>query len=184
MSDQDYVDFTRSKLSWPRIDIPEISSPMYHTRDDKARIFEALRLRPPEPAPAGSGIFNRVMIQISLAAGSAFIVVGGWLVHRFHADEFMFDRATAQGEVVEYTPVDIPSSITEQFPGGPLSRAMVRFRTHDGTDVTFGDWIVWDTPSFRVGQSVGVFYDPREPEHAMIDRGWKNYLAPGIPGAM
>jgi hypothetical protein len=31
---------------------------------------------------------------------------------------------------------------------------------------------------------VNIFYDPGEPEHAMIDRGWKNYLPPGIPGVM
>jgi hypothetical protein len=25
-----------------------------------------------------------------------------------------------------------------------------------------------------------VFYDPQEPQHAMIDRGEKNYVIPGI----
>jgi uncharacterized protein DUF3592 len=33
-----------------------------------------------------------------------------------------------------------------------------------------------------VGQRVIVLYDPDEPENAMIDHGWKNWLLPGIPG--
>lgn len=124
--------------------------------------------------PAVISAINLAMVVISLAVGSAFILVGGWFVHRHHLDEFIFGRATAQGRVVE----NYPST------GGSTYRAIVYFRAQDGRDVTVGDWISLNPPSFRVGQSVTLFYDPKDPQHAMIDRGWKNYLPLGIPGVM
>jgi Protein of unknown function (DUF3592) len=63
-------------------------------------------------------------------------------------------------------------------------RAMVRFNAQGGSETTVGDWIALRPPSFSVGQGVTVFYDPEDPQHAMIDRGWKNYAVPGIPAAM
>lgn len=143
----------------------------------------ALRARLSEPA--GLAVFNRVMILISLAAGSAFILVAGWLVHRYHMDEFIFNRATAQARVVENRPVYVAgSSSGHGFLGGTFYQAIVRFKARDGRDVTAADWLSLGSPSFPVGRSVSVFYDPDDPQHAMIDRGWKNYLPPGIPGVM
>ena len=127
--------------------------------------------------PAVISAINLVLVVISLAVGSAFILVGGWFVHRFHMDEFIFGRATAQGRVVENYP-------GRGVSGDPTYFAIVYFRTQDGRDVTIDDWIAWNPPSFRVGQSVTLFYDPDDPQHALIDRGWKNYLPLGIPGVM
>jgi hypothetical protein len=149
-------------------------------RDDRLRIADVLRARLSEPA--GLAAVSRAMIAISLAVGAAFILVGGWWIHRFHMDEFIFNRAIAQGRVIENRPVQVASS--SRFLGGTSYRAIVRFRAQDGREVTLGDWVTFTPPSFSVGQVVGVFYDPGEPEHAMIDRGWKNYLPPGIPGVM
>jgi Protein of unknown function (DUF3592) len=127
---------------------------------------------------------NRVMVVISLAVGSAFILVGGYWIHRLHLDEFIFNRATAQGQVVENRKNLVGSSNAGRFLGRTSYRAMVRFSAHGGGDVTVGDWIALSPPSFQVGQNVTLFYDPEDPQRAMIDRGWKNYLAPGIPGVM
>jgi Protein of unknown function (DUF3592) len=118
---------------------------------------------------------NRVMVVISLAVGSAFILVGGYWVHRLHLDEFIFNRATAQGQVVENR---------KNLRGRTSYKAVVRFNAHGGGDVTVADWIALNPASFSVGQNVTLFYDPEDPQSAMIDRGWKNYLAPGIPGLM
>jgi hypothetical protein len=118
---------------------------------------------------------NRAMVVVSLAVGSAFLLVGGYWVHRMHLDQFIFNHATAQGQVVE----------NRRNPVGRTSyRAMVRFSPRGGGDVTVADWIALNPASFGVGQSVTLFYDPEDPQSAMIDRGWKNYLAPGIPGVM
>jgi Protein of unknown function (DUF3592) len=127
--------------------------------------------------PAVISAINMVMVVISLAVGSAFILVGGWFIHRHHLDEFIFGRATAQGRVIENHP-------SGQVSGVPTYFAIVYFKAQDGRDVTIDDWIGLSPPSFRVGQSVTLFYDPEDPQHAMIDRGWKNYLLPGIPGGM
>jgi hypothetical protein len=118
---------------------------------------------------------NRAMVAISLAVGSALLLVGGYWVHRLHLDEFIFSRATAQGQVVENR---------KSLRGRTSYKAMVRFSPHGGVDVTVADWIALNPASFSVGENVTLFYDPEDPQSAMIDRGWKNYLAPGIPGVM
>jgi hypothetical protein len=127
--------------------------------------------------PAVISAINLVLVVISLAVGSAFILAAGWFVHRFHMDEFIFGRATAQGRVIENYP-------RGEVSGKTTYMAIVYFKAQDGRDVTIDDWLGMNPPSFRVGQSVTLFYDPENPQHAMIDRGWKNYLPLGIPGVM
>jgi Protein of unknown function (DUF3592) len=127
--------------------------------------------------PAVGVAINPVLVVISLVVGSAFILVGGWFVHRFHMDEFIFGRATAQGRVIENYP-------RGEVSGKTTYMAIVYFKAQDGQDVTLDDWLGLNPPWFRVGQSVTLFYDPENPQHAMIDRGWKNYLPLGIPGGM
>jgi hypothetical protein len=134
--------------------------------------------------PGRFAVINRVIALISLAVGSALLLVGSWWIHRFHMDEFIFNRATAQGQVVENRKDYVVSSRTGQLLGKTFYRAMVRFNTQGGGQTTVGDWIALRPPSFSVGQAVTVFYDPEDPQHAMIDRGWKNYAVPGIPGVM
>src|SRR5471032_1029220 len=158
-------------------------SPMNLDRDEMLGAVNALNTRLREPA--GFAVFNLAMAVISLVVGSAFILVGGWWIHHLHMDEFIFNRATAQGQIVQNKPVYVASrSAGRGFFGGTFYRAIVRFTAPGGRDVTVDDWIALDPPSFRVGQSVNLFYDPADPQHAMIDRGWKNYVAPGFPGVM
>ena len=46
--------------------------------------------------------------------------------------------------------------------------------------VIFADSFGFSRPSFAPDQTVRVLYDPRYPRQAMIDRGERNYLVPGI----
>jgi uncharacterized protein DUF3592 len=57
-------------------------------------------------------------------------------------------------------------------------------RAPDGRDVRVPDWIGLGKQTLGVGQRVIVLYDPDEPENAMIDHGWKNWLLriPGVFG--
>ena len=129
--------------------------------------------------PADVAAFNRIIAVVSLGVGLAIVAVCGWTAHRVHLDEFVIHHARAQGRVVENQAVQVGRG----SPGGTFYRAVVRFRPGAGRDVTVDDWMSESPPSFRVGESVTVIYDPEEPDHAMIDRGWENYLAPGITAA-
>jgi hypothetical protein len=126
---------------------------------------------------------ERAMTVISLTLGSGFVFGTAYVVHRTHVDEFFFNRARAQGEVVENRRSSTARSIREGLPSRHYL-AVVRFTVPGKGDVTMVDWIAMSPESFSVGQSVAVYYDPNNPGHAMIDRGWKNFLLPGIPGAM
>ncbi len=131
--------------------------------------------------PGGVSAIERALTLISLVVGAAFLLIGAWSVHHFHLDEFIFPRATAQATVVEnrYRPT---SSSRNAGLGGNSYYAIMRFTAQDGREVTLQDWISFERPSFGVGQTVTVFYDPEEPQHAMVDRGWKNLVPPGVPG--
>jgi hypothetical protein len=52
-----------------------------------------------------------------------------------------------------------------------------------GQVITHRDFLAFSPPSFNVGQRVKVFYDPQNPQHAMIERGPKNYVIPLVCGA-
>ncbi len=128
------------------------------------------------------GAINRVFGLFSIAAGLCILLGGGFWIHHNHFDAFVTDAAVAQGEVVENRREDFyvhhGGTIT------PVShnsyRAIVRFTTSGGTAVTLADRLAFKQPSFNLGQSVKVFYDPKNPADAMIDRGTMNYVLPGL----
>jgi len=129
------------------------------------------------------GAVNRLFGVIGLLVGLAFLFVGGYWIHYQHLDAFLQLIArseSAAGQVVENRPVTVypgPSSRTLSY---TAYHAVVRFRDHNGETVTFTDKLAFSRPSFSVGQEVRIFYDPRNAQHAMIDRGWKNFVIPGI----
>ena len=129
------------------------------------------------------GAVNRIFGVIGLLAGLAFLFVGGFWIHYQHLDAFLkliAKSESAAGQVVENRPVTV-------YPG-PGSRglsytayhAVVRFTDHHGETVTFTDKLGFSRASFSVGQELRIFYDPRNAQNAMIDRGWKNFVIPGI----
>ena len=126
---------------------------------------------------------NRVFGVIGLLVGLAFLLVGGFWIHHQHLDAFLALIAkseSAEGRVVENRPVRVyPGSGSRTLPYTSY-QAVVRFIDHNGQTITFADKIAFSRPSFSVGQEVRVFYDPRDGQHAMIDRGWKNFVIPGI----
>ncbi len=126
------------------------------------------------------------MAIVSLSVGSLLILGGGWATHHMHLDEAIFRRATAQGVVIENQHLQVSSSSTGRSSGlgGTSYRAVVRFPVEGGRFVVVPDNVSFSPASFRVGQGVTIFYDPQEPLHMMIDRGWRNYLVLGIPGLM
>jgi hypothetical protein len=134
--------------------------------------------------PANSVRFqavNRVIGVVGLLAGVFFLLGGGFFLHRMHFDEFFFKRAVAHGRVLENRSKQIsPKRNGRSYLPFVSYYAIVQFQSREGRTITYSDVLGFSTPSFRVGQDVIVFYDPEEPQHAMIDRGAKNYVIPGI----
>ena len=129
------------------------------------------------------GGVNRLIGVIGLLVGLTFLVVGGFWIHHQHLDTFLVLIAkseTAAGQVVENRPVPVypgPDSRTLPYTS---YHAVVRFTDHNGQTITLTDKLGFSRPSFNVGQAVRIFYDPQDAQHAMIDRGWKNFVIPGI----
>jgi hypothetical protein len=58
---------------------------------------------------------------------------------------------------------------------------VVQFVTRTGRAVQFRDSMGSDPPPYREGEAVEVLYFPTSPQTtATIDRGWLNWLAPGL----
>jgi len=129
------------------------------------------------------GGVNRFFGVIGLLVGLAFLFVGGFWIHYPHLDAFLGLIAksdSAMGQVVENRPVRVyPGSGSRTLPYTSY-QAVVRFIDRNGQTITFADKLAFSRPSFHVGQDVRIFYDPRDAQHAMIDRGWKNFVIPGI----
>ncbi len=131
--------------------------------------------------PVTTNGINRAIGVVGLAVGLAIVFGGGYWIHRIHLDEFLFKRAVAEGQVIENRQERWYSRDSSGSSSSYISyRAIVRFADGWGQMVTHADMIAFSPPSFGVGQRVTVFYDPREPQHAMIDRGPKNFLVPGV----
>ena len=111
-----------------------------------------------------------------------WIVGGGFFIHHNHLDEFMLHSAVAEAEVVENRAKQVyPGTGSRTLPYTSY-QAVVRFTDQQGQTVTYADKFGFSRPSFMVGQKVRIFYDPQNPQRAMIDRGPKNYVIPFVCG--
>jgi len=122
---------------------------------------------------------KRIIGVGSLIAGLAVLLAGGLFVHHNHFDQFLLNPAVAEGVVVENRAHEVPATGKRDL-SYTSYQAIVRFRDGRGEIVNYPDKFGFSRESFRVGQTVRVFYDPQNSEHAMIDRGPKNYIVPGI----
>jgi hypothetical protein len=104
------------------------------------------------------------LVGVALTIGGA-----GWGQHRMI---FIASAGIAQGTVIGNERADGSGS------SGPTYHAIVRFADAGGNAVRYRDEIGSNPPSFRVGETVRVYYDPQRPESALIDRGLWNWLLP------
>jgi len=126
---------------------------------------------------------NLIIGAISLLVGIAFLVGGGWWIHRNHLDEFVGLIAksdTAEGTVIENRAIKVHPAPASRTLSYTCYRAIVTFSDGNERIVTLADQIAFNPPSFRVGQKVRILYEQQNPQHAMIDRGWRNFIIPAI----
>jgi hypothetical protein len=125
------------------------------------------------------GRINRAMAILSLALGLALLLGAGiWSArHR----EFVKGAAAVRGEVVAYV-----QKVWTDAPGTPGSTglqhqsycAVVHYMDPAGEARSYQDDICFNPPSFQVGDTVTLRYDPRNTTHVMVDRGNKVYVVP------
>src|SRR5215471_19000426 len=125
----------------------------------------------------------RVFGVIGLLVGLGLLFVGGFWIHHQHLDSFLqliAKSESAMGQVVENRPVTVYPGPSSRSLSYTAYQAVVRFTDCNGQAITFTDKLGFARASFSLGQQVRIFYDPRNAQHAMIDRGWKNFVIPGI----
>jgi hypothetical protein len=121
---------------------------------------------------------NRVVGILSLVIGLALLV--GAAVLGAHHLGFVSSAAAVRGEVV--------ANVTKEWTGPPAAGlstaqhrsycAVVHYVDLEGVARTYQDSFCVSPPSFRIGDSVTVRYDPEKPASVMIDRGEKFYVIP------
>jgi hypothetical protein len=130
--------------------------------------------------PAIAALVNRIVGFIGLTVGLIFFLGGGYVIHHHHLDEFIFRRAEAEGRVIENRRREPPASISSRVRAFTSYQAIVRFTDQRGEIVILPDEFAFINASFSVGQAVRIYYDPQDSRHAMIDRGPRNFIVPGI----
>jgi hypothetical protein len=123
------------------------------------------------------GGINRAVGAVGLVVGFGILLAGGYWIHHNHLDEFLAKPASAEGQVVENKRLD---NFRRGYRVGTSYLAIVQFTDRNGQTVLHRDWVGFNPPAFYVGQHVEIFYDPQDPQVAMIDRGAKNYCLPGF----
>jgi Protein of unknown function (DUF3592) len=126
-----------------------------------------------------AGMMERIrrgVMAVSLIFGLALLLGGGYFAERKR--EFIAKSVAVEGRVIENERVDWYDK--DKRLSRTSYRAVVSFKDRSGRAFTHRDEIGMNPPSFSVGQSVTIFYDPENPQKAMIDRGAKNYLISGI----
>ena len=126
---------------------------------------------------SGLARVNRIFGFAGLLAGAAILVGGILFIHHNHLDLFIANSAVAEGIVVENRPKQNYFQDGRSFTS---YQAMVRFTDEQGHVISYPDRLGLHWASFSVGQTVKIFYDPHNPERAMIDRGLTNYVVPGV----
>jgi hypothetical protein len=113
--------------------------------------------------------FNRTaLISMSLVL---VLFLAPALITTYQALWFQFAAARIEGVVVEIPEDSLPSLVVEfKVPGQPPLRA-----NSDGSDA-YAD--------YRVGDRVGVFYDPEQPEDARLDLFLELWLGPIVMGSL
>ena len=120
---------------------------------------------------------RRGVTAVSLLFGLALLLGGGYFLERQR--EFIAKSVAAEGRVIENERIQWTNN-NGRGSSRSSYRAIVSFTDRNGQTFTCRDKIGMNPPSFSVGQNVTILYEPQNPQTAMIDRGAKNYLIPGI----
>lgn len=124
---------------------------------------------------------NRIFGLAALLAGLGVLAGGSVLIRRMHLNLLVSKSAAiADGIVIENHAKEVsPQPGSRELPYTSY-QAVVRFKDEQGRMITFADSFGFNHASFARGQTVRVIYDPQDPQQAMIDRGEKDYIVPGI----
>lgn len=132
----------------------------------RAGVAQRAGQQPPPGGPARAAApsakaASRVPLYGLSLFGFMFLLLGAFLTWR-QASLVVLGRS-ASGQVIE--------NLASGSSSGATYNARFTFTDAQGAVHTARDPIGTGTPSFAPGQVVGVYYDPRQPERATIDRG-------------
>ena len=109
------------------------------------------------------------MQTIPFVVGSMLTLAGGGLAFRSLRRCFTWSSATG---AVHRLDEETGRKREARF------RAAVGFTTRDGREISFSSEVATTHRDYRIGDSVQVFYDPRDPEHAEIASFVRLWLLP------
>ncbi|MCK8787534.1 DUF3592 domain-containing protein [Roseomonas sp. NAR14] len=129
------------------------------------------------PLPPWRGGLGRALAWVLLLVSVPACLGGGLLsLFAFVTLSQQLGRPVAPGQVVA----------AERRSGDSVA-PVIEYRTPDGETRRVAGNIANDSPSWRIGDPMGVRYDPDAPAEAIPDTFWSIWLFPlmlGVPGAM
>jgi len=128
---------------------------------------------PAQPAPAQK--FQNSKAAGPILAFFAIVLVAAGVYQSVMLFRFETSGLRASGEVIRL--IEESGSGSN---GGYVYYPVVRFRTAENVTIEFRDHVGSDPPSRRPGDRAVVLYLPTNPSQAMIDRGFFNFVIPGL----
>jgi hypothetical protein len=107
-------------------------------------------------------VFTSIGLLLALGTGISAAVVA----------ETVSGARSADGTVIDFSHT------------GKSYRPVVEFVPPGSAPVRFTGWVGSNPPAFRVGEPVGVRYNPDDPQDATIDQYWQTWFVPTLLGIL
>ncbi|MEN8147472.1 MAG: DUF3592 domain-containing protein [Campylobacterota bacterium] len=104
----------------------------------------------------------------AFGAFTGAVMVAGALYWAEHLHAYLDSAVRTQGVIV--------SQKSSYSDGSTTYAPIIEFAPYKSKTVRFTSNVSSSSPSWKVGDSVNVFYDPNDTDDAIMDRGWFNYF--------
>ncbi|MGN8077925.1 DUF3592 domain-containing protein [Variovorax sp. 22077] len=104
------------------------------------------------------------ILRLVFGAVALVLCAVAWLLHHNTAS-FIASASRTQGEVMRLLYVES----SERHESGGTWKPLVRFRAPSGEIIEFAPSSSSSPPAYKVGEKVDVFFDPNDPQDAMLD---------------
>ncbi len=105
-----------------------------------------------------------LVIGLGLLGGGGY-----WTKTRY---DFIQSAEQATGTIIRFE--------THRSDGKTMYAPVVKYQAQDGNNYQFKSKVSSSSRSYARGENVTVFYNTLEPNEGLIDKGWLNWLFPGI----
>ena len=117
---------------------------------------------------------NLCITMIMGLVGGILVLIGFVILMRTRS--FMASAQQTKGTVIRM----VSSSGSDGISYAPV----FQFKSINGATIEVAEKLYSNPPQFKTGQEVDILYDPQDPQHARVNKGFNLYFTPALLGGM